>query len=160
MELSGGELMNDQIDRQAAIDALSHMCSEDENGITVSRANVNSMLRVLPSAQPESPRTFVELVVKYPDPELCIYKECKGKPYYSIKYIENGKTYVGYSTYNLEVLSQYLKEYFILSAEPEIIHCKDCKHHHKDNNGTYYCGRNGYGWKLNDFCSDAKRRTD
>ena len=40
------------ISREAAIDALSHMCSEDENGITVSRANVNSMLRALPSAQP------------------------------------------------------------------------------------------------------------
>lgn len=43
----------DLILRQDAIDALSHMCSEDENGITVSRANVNSMLRALPSSQPE-----------------------------------------------------------------------------------------------------------
>lgn len=43
---------SDPISRQDAIDALSHMCSEDENGITVSRANVNSMLRALPSAQP------------------------------------------------------------------------------------------------------------
>ena len=43
----------DLICRQDAIDALSHMCSEDENGITVSRANTNSMLRALPSAQPE-----------------------------------------------------------------------------------------------------------
>lgn len=42
--------MSDLISRQDAIDALSHMCSEDENGITVSRANVNSMLRALPSA--------------------------------------------------------------------------------------------------------------
>lgn len=38
------------INRQTAIDALSHMCSEDKNGITVSRANVNSMLRGLPPA--------------------------------------------------------------------------------------------------------------
>lgn len=45
--------MDDLISRQAAIDALSHMCSEDENRITVSRANVDSMLRYLPSAQPE-----------------------------------------------------------------------------------------------------------
>lgn len=74
---------------------------------------------VLPSVQPESTRTFVELVVRYPDPELCAYKEYKGKPYYSIKYIENGETYVGYGTYNPEVLSQYLKEYFISSAQPE-----------------------------------------
>ena len=70
----------------------------------------------------EPTRTFVELVVKYPDPELCTYKEYKGKPYYSIKYIENGETYVGYGTYNPKVLSQYLKEYFISSAQPE---CED-----------------------------------
>ena len=44
--------VGDTIFRQAAIEALSHMCSEDENGITVSRANVDSMLRYLPSAQP------------------------------------------------------------------------------------------------------------
>ena len=70
--------------------------------------------------QSESTRTFVELVVRYPDPELCIYKEYKGKPYYSIKYIENGETHVGYSTYNPEVLSRYLKEYFISSAPPTL----------------------------------------
>lgn len=46
----------DAISRQAAIDALSHMCSEDENGITVSRANVNSMLRVLSPVTPQ-PKT-------------------------------------------------------------------------------------------------------
>ena len=44
------EPMEDLISRQAAIDALGHMCSEDEDGITVSRANVNSMLKALPSA--------------------------------------------------------------------------------------------------------------
>jgi hypothetical protein len=48
------------------------------------------------------------------------------------------------------------------SAQQEIIRCKDCKHHHRDNSGAYYCGRKdyGYGWGLNDFCSDAERRTD
>ena len=50
--------MADSISRQAAIDAVSHMCSEDENGITVSRANVNSMLQYLPSVQSE-PREVV-----------------------------------------------------------------------------------------------------
>ena len=48
------------------------------------------------------------------------------------------------------------------SEQSEIIRCKDCKHHHRDNSGAYYCGRKdyGYGWGLNDFCSDAERRTD
>jgi len=73
----------------------------------------------VPSARPESTRTFVGLVVKYTDPVFCAYKEYKGKPYYSIKYIENGETYVGYGTYDLKVMSQYLKEYFISSAQPD-----------------------------------------
>ena len=46
------------------------------------------------------------------------------------------------------------------SAQTEIIRCRDCKHHHRDNSGAYYCGRKdyGYGWGLNDFCSRAERR--
>ena len=46
------------------------------------------------------------------------------------------------------------------SAQPEIIMCKDCKHHRKDSHGLYYCCRKeyGYGWGLNDFCSYAERR--
>ena len=73
----------------------------------------------VPSAQPDKTRIFVELIVEYPDQELCPYKEYRGKPYYSIKYIENGERYVGYGTYNPEVLSQYLKEYFMPSAQTE-----------------------------------------
>ena len=47
------EPCEDTINKQAAIDALSHMCSEDENGITVSRANVNSMLKAMPPVTPK-----------------------------------------------------------------------------------------------------------
>lgn len=61
-------------------------------------------------------RTFIELVERYVDPELCPYPEYKGKPYYSIKYIENGEEYVGYSTYSLRVMSGFLKKYFMSSA--------------------------------------------
>lgn len=122
----------------------------------------------LPPAQPEQTRVFVELVVKYPDPELCTYKEYRGKPYYSIKYIENGEGYIGYGTYKPEVLSQYLKEYFIPSAQPEIIHCRDCKHwqseEHIGNNNVHTLNiaslpcknwLTGGDW----YCANAERRT-
>lgn len=48
------------------------------------------------------------------------------------------------------------------SRDPEIIHCRECQYHRRDNTGCYYCMRKeyGYGWGLNDFCSDAERRTD
>lgn len=58
-------------------------------------------------------RKFEEIVVEYPPAEFCIYPEYKGKPYYSIKYRENDKEYVGFGTYNPEVLSSFLQEYFI-----------------------------------------------
>ena len=61
-------------------------------------------------------RTFIELVERYVDPELCPYPEYKGKPFYSIKYIENGEEYVGYSTYSLQVMSGFLKKYFMSPA--------------------------------------------
>ena len=117
-------MMDDLISRQAAINIVVFECGK----WTGLAKEISKQLKQLPSAQPESTRTFVELVVEYPDPELCTYKEYKGKPYYSIKYIENGEKYVGYGTYNPDVLSKYLKEYFMPSAQPEIVRCKDCKH--------------------------------
>ena len=48
------------------------------------------------------------------------------------------------------------------TARCEIVRCKDCKHHHKDRDGCAYCDRidYGYGWRDDDFCSLAERRTD
>jgi len=67
----------------------------------------------------KSKRTFVELLVHYPHPDVCTYPEYKGKPYYSIKYIEDGECFVGFGTYKPEVLSQYLRDYFMPSAQLE-----------------------------------------
>ena len=79
--------------------------SEDE---TVTNCN---------ALKPERSRTFLEIVVSYP--AFCTYPEYEGKPYYAIKFEENGETIVGFGTYKPEVLSQYLQEYFIPFAEPE-----------------------------------------
>lgn len=64
-------------------------------------------------------RQFEEIVVRYLPDDLCNYPEYKGKPYFSIHYKENGKDYIGYGTYNPEVLSQYLRDYFMPPAQPE-----------------------------------------
>ena len=58
-------------------------------------------------------KNFEEIVVEYPPAELCTYPEHRGKPYYSIKYEENGEHIIGFGTYKPEVLSSYLREYFI-----------------------------------------------
>ena len=63
--------------------------------------------------QAESERKFEEIVIDYPPAELCTYPEYRGKPYFSIKYEENGEHFIGFGTYKPEVLSSYLQEYFI-----------------------------------------------
>lgn len=64
-------------------------------------------------------RKFEEIVVQYPPAELCTYPEHRGKPYFSIKYEENGKHIIGFGTYKPEVLSRYLLEYFITTPTKE-----------------------------------------
>jgi len=71
-------------------------------------------------------REFQELIVEYPPAEICTYPEYRGKPYYSIKYRENGQEFVGYGTYKPDVMSRYLKDYFIkLPVSPKPTECED-----------------------------------
>jgi len=65
-------------------------------------------------------REFEGIEVTYPPEDLCIYPEYKGKPYFVIKYKENGEEIVGYGTYNPKVLSQYLKDYFISTTKNDL----------------------------------------
>ena len=64
-------------------------------------------------------RQFQEIVVEYPPEDLCTYPEYKGKPYFSIKYKEGNDYIIGYGTYNPEVLSRYLRDYFMPSVTPQ-----------------------------------------
>ena len=63
-------------------------------------------------------RIFQEIVVEYPS--ISTYIEYEGKPYFSIKYMENGQEFIGYGTYKPEALSEYLKEYFMPSVQSKI----------------------------------------
>jgi len=83
----------------------------------------------------KSKRTFVELRAEYQHPDLCTYPEYKGKPYYSIKYIEDGECFVGFGTYKPEVLSQYLRDYFMPSVQLEKRTDKHTESHACDSNG-------------------------
>ena len=69
--------------------------------------------------QPEQQhgRVFKGIAVEYPSYNT--YPEYIGKPYFSIKYTENGQEFIGYGTYKPEVLSEYLKEYFMPPTQPE-----------------------------------------
>jgi hypothetical protein len=112
---------SDTISRAKAIDGK--ICIRRSNGVEIYDDYVVPVeyLEQLPPAQPEQQhgRIFREIVVEYPS--YCTYPEYKGKPYFSIKYTENGQEFIGYGTYKPEVLSKYLKEYFMPPARPERI---------------------------------------
>ena len=76
--------------------------------------DVVNAIENLPSAQPEQDREFMKLTVR----------NSNGRPYYSIIYLEFddngiGNDFEGYSSYSLDVISDYLKKYFMPSAQPE-----------------------------------------
>ena len=115
---------SDLISRKAAIDALRM----DVDIIPFAKAKeyaraaietIYNRLEELPPAQPEpqTARVFQEIIVEYPS--ISTYPEYEGKPYFSIKYTEDGKGFIGYGTYKPEVLSEYLIKYFMPSAQPE-----------------------------------------
>lgn len=117
--------MSDPIDRQAAKDfekqlhdmfdhiwdcEIDHPAFQDTVGElmeAVIQAHKNS-------AQPEQDREFMKLTVR----------NSNGRPYYSIIYLEFddngiGHDFEGYSSYSLDVISDYLKKYFMPSAQPK-----------------------------------------
>ena len=57
-------------------------------------------------------KNFEGIIVTYHSDDIIPYPEYKGKPYFSIQYEENGEHHVGYGTYNPQVLSNYIKDYF------------------------------------------------
>lgn len=65
--------------------------------------------------EPKNGKKFIEIVAEYP--AVCTYPEYEGKPYYSIRYEENGEKFEGFGTYKPEVLSKYIYEYFILTEK-------------------------------------------
>lgn len=65
-----------------------------------------------------SKRTFQKIIVEYPkEGTICCYPEYQGKPYFSILFKENGEEVVGFGTYNPDILSGYIRDYFIEEAD-------------------------------------------
>ena len=138
LQPSCNQLATDMISRQAAIDVIRASASKYTGFMEMEMYTDDDAVEAiegLPSAQPEKQheRIFQEIIVEYPS--YSTYPECKGKPYFSIKYAENGQEFIGYGTYKPEVLSEYLKEYFMPSAQAERT-CVNCGR--TVNNGGWY----------------------
>lgn len=119
-------MKDDTISRAAALDALGERPTvwTDDDDYALGERNQYDMDRLaietVPSAQPgqRNARVFQGIIVEYPS--ISAYPEYEGKPYFSIKYTENGQEFIGYGTYKPEVLSEYLKEYFMSPAQPNL----------------------------------------
>lgn len=105
--------MDDLISRQAAIETIQRAFDRETLLYSFVRKVAVDALKTMPSAQPEQKngKKFIEIVAEYP--AICPYPEYEGKPYFSIRYEENGEKIEGFGTYNPEVLSKYIREYFM-----------------------------------------------
>lgn len=74
-------------------------------------------------------KKFIEIITTYP--VICTYPEYEGKPYFSIRYEENGEIIEGFGTYKPEVLSEYISEYFMGAKKGKWIKMSDA-------DGNYY----------------------
>lgn len=67
-----------------------------------------------------SKKIFEKIIVEYPkEGSVCCYPEYQGKPYFSIQFKENGEGFIGFGTYNPDVLSRYIRDYFINGVDIE-----------------------------------------
>ena len=135
--------MDDLISRQMAIKELESgkdKKSKGEIGGFYNQIIENDIekLKKLPSAQPERKTKFVKLTVR----------DSNGRPFYSIIYLEDGNEFEGYSSYSLDVISDYLKRYFEF-AQPE------------PNTGRWIddncseCGQYVYHGDVRNFCPNC-----
>ena len=90
-------------------------CKYDEKLYERIMQILGERIKHVPSAQPEQDREFIKLTVR----------NSNGRPYYSIIYLEFddngvGHDFEGYSSYSLDVISDYLKKYFMPSAQPNL----------------------------------------
>ena len=78
--------------------------------------------------------------------------------------VSNGKEYiislseiVEAQRFEVDYMSHFTQRISLV----ELVRCNDCKFHNYDDMGSPYCiKKREYGWKDDDFCSYAKRRTN
>lgn len=80
-------------------------------GHPATSARGQAVLMAIEALEQQNGKKFIEIVTEYP--AICTYPEYEGKPYFSIRYEENGEKIEGFGTYKLEVLSKYIREYFM-----------------------------------------------
>ena len=132
-----------EIPEKLACEGFERSFTEEEKNVLIKAIGNGTLL------SKGHERKFEGIVVEYPPAELCIYPEYKGRPYFSIRYEENGEHIIGFGTYNPQVLTRYLQEYFISDIQPKIGHwincgsfvtCSECgEEQYGIDTGRFYC---------------------
>lgn len=150
---------SDLIERQAALDEIDGFLAADKyyhpysQGKTIPVEEMRARLKLLPSTQPHSnelSKTQMSLD--------CISRQAALDAFgLSEKTRKYGGDHSGYNTLMLYEIQMILED--LPSAQPEIIHCKDCKHVIEDALcGGYWC--RGKAVTSYHYCGFAERRED
>lgn len=169
-QLSAEGTTSDLISRQDAIEVIEEMqmpimrsMFPEEQFVFKGMSEALSAIKDLPSAHPEIEERKEESAQNVPKEDLISRKEAIDYCYQLINVEhQQGSDEMNYGQERVNQTEAILHHIeFMPSAQPEIVRCKDCKHHHYKKD-IPYCDRieYGYGWKDNDYCSRAERRTD
>ena len=151
--LWGSEKMDDLISRQDAIDVIRFECGE----WTGLAKTIENKISALPSAQPEIEERMSETEHFVPNDDF-ISRKWAIDAIEAVFPVDPMKSEYAQGIACGAALSKtYIEQ--LPSAQPEIIHCCDCKHRGEKPiaDGRYWC-------EIHDtfmyYCSDAERRTD
>ncbi|MBR0090592.1 MAG: hypothetical protein IJP92_02720 [Lachnospiraceae bacterium] len=78
-------------------------------------------------------RKFTKIIARNIPDDIVTYKEYAGKPYYEIMYEENGEVIVGFGTYNIDILSEWINEYFIDNKIDKVLEIIEAAHFDLDD---------------------------
>lgn len=149
-----GSESDELVSRRAVIKSVTQEYNRRRTGDGLKLAWIEKAINETPAAQPERKTKFVKLTVR----------DIDSKPYYSVIYLEDGNEFEGYSSYSLDVISDYLKRYFEF-AQPE----RETGRWVTKLENTYECSECGNGIITNKeylkkhkfcFCCGAKMRKD
>lgn len=96
-----------------------------------------------------------------------IVNNSEDKPYYSIMYWENGEMNIGFSSYKLDYVRQWLNEEFEVNRNADVVpvvRCKDCKYAYINSfsaaSGVALCSSSAKVMQQDDFCSYGERKNE
>lgn len=156
---------NDCISRQKAIDAFA--CTDElivsgsanAQNVTNYINKVIGKIKALPSVQSKNEERMEKSAQYVPNDDLISRKAAIDA---LLELVEARRTWVSIEDARKEISgidASMCAIHDLLSAQPEIIHCRDCKHRGEKPiaDGRYWC-------EIHDtfmyYCSDAERRTD